>query len=51
MIIRPQLLPQPPNWYPQVFQKFVFQAMSPYIYQPHIKMPFLNLQTTQMMLN
>jgi hypothetical protein len=25
--------------------------MSPYIYQPHIKMPFLNLQTTQMMLN
>lgn len=49
MIVRPQIIPQPPNWYPQVMQKVVFENMNAYVYLPDPRLPFKNLQQNQMM--
>lgn len=42
MIVKPQLLPQPANWYPKNYPKVVYQGMSPYLYSPDPRIPFVN---------
>lgn len=49
MIVRPQQLPQPPNWYPQMMQKIIYQNMSPYMYNPDPSIPFLNMPQNNIM--
>jgi hypothetical protein len=49
MIVKPQLIQQPPNWYPQIMQKCVYQNMSLYVYNPDTRMPFVNLPSNNMM--
>ena len=34
IIIKPDLIPQPANWYPKVFPKAIYQNMNAYIYNP-----------------
>ncbi len=42
MIVKPQVIPPPVNWYPQHFQRVGYQNMPPYIYTPDPKIPFTN---------